>query len=129
MRHRAKHRSEIPDLVKAAYEHAKREMSAAGLSLDGGCLEASVFMHDYFRRRGVKALLVRRELDEGDGHWTVKVLGKEFDPTIGHASWSLAMPVARNELHVVGRDSPHQEWRRTRVNTARAYEVAAVPYE
>lgn len=86
----------IPDVVRDAYEHARATVEAAGLTMHGVCLEASVLMYDELRRHG-RAKLVRRESDTIGGHWTVEFDGVEYDPTIEF--WD----DGPGGLHVVGR--------------------------
>ena len=105
-------------LVERAYQHALRELAQTGVDVNGACLEASVIMHKYLRDHGFCAKLVRREMPEGGGHWTVRVSEAEYDPTI--AAWPDA-PAGAQGLYVVEPHSPHYAWPETRVNVRGAY--------
>lgn len=79
--------------------------------LDGHCLDVCEDVRDRLRRVGIRAALVcRDEPSHESGHWTVRVRGAEYDPTIGYAEWSRGLPVKRGALHVVTPRSPHRRW-------------------
>lgn len=109
------------DRVAAAFLAAKRILR----SMDGACLEASVFMHRQLKAEGFAVKLRRYETKEFGGHWTISTPCGEFDPTIGF--WSIAksrwgLPA---RLIEVSHQTPHHTWKRTSVDEALAYEVAS----
>ena len=111
------HNAIVDPVVLDAYEHALRELAEFGLSVDGACLEASVLMHQYLREHGIRAELVRREIPDAGGHWTVRTPAGEYDPTI--MAWDGGVP----GLYTVRAESPHHEWPETKVDEARAYSM------
>lgn len=118
----------LHDAALAAYEHAARHI---GGSLSGYCLEASAIMAHHLRGNGFpEATPVRRVLPEGDGHWTVRAGGEEFDPTVGHwADSERPDGVSPDALHVVGPTSPVLQWRKDRLAPALgAFEIARADF-
>ena len=115
-------------MTPAAVADAWRAALAAwGADAEGACIEVSVYMHRELRRRGIDAQLVRYEMPRDGGHWTVRALGQEFDPTIG--LWRPRPPrgVVAGALHVVGPRSPHRHWDEDgSVNAADAYAICSV---
>lgn len=110
---------DIKPSIQVAYQHALRELAQAGFDVDGACLEASVLMHEYLRRHGIRAELIRREMPDG-GHWTVRVSGVEYDPTV--ATWRDA-PRGAKGLYRIRKNSPHHRWPETRVDERKAYSI------
>jgi len=96
-------RSVIPKDVVEAFMLTK---DVLGKDLEGACLEAAVIMADILDR----AEVLRRESPKYGGHWTVRVRGVEYDPTI--CFWTAGAPAdsKRGELYVVGPKSPHRAW-------------------
>jgi len=105
----------VPTLYQAAYKYAVAEMAVDGIPMDGGCIEASVFMHKYLREHGKRVELVRRDLGGDEGHWTVRTSDGEFDPTIKF--WK----GGRGGLKVVGKTDQHHRWPETAADERRAY--------
>lgn len=110
---------DIESLVQAAYQHALHELAQAGFDVNGACLEASVLMHKYLRRHGIRAELIRREHPDG-GHWTIRTPAGEYDPTI--SAWHDA-PRDATGLYRVSKSSPQHKWPETVVDEERAYAV------
>lgn len=94
---------EIADAFVSAWRHLKGK-------LDGNCVEASSLMARHLRDRGHSAEVVRRDSGSGEGHWTVRHRGVEYDPTIQSSPWS---GLKGGGLHVVNRNSPHGGWKVT----------------
>ena len=103
-------------LVKDAFKFVKSKCIAE----HGCCIEASVNMHAYLRKRGVEVQLKRYETEDG-GHWTIDTPVGEFDPTI--SCWekkndktnpgSLHAPEdsTPGKLYKINENSPHwKEW-------------------
>lgn len=108
-------------ITRRAFRTARRylQRTPGRCTLDGYCIEASVLMHKYLSRRGVRAKLVRYATPVG-GHWTIRTPEGEFDPTIG--CWSDRPPSAKcGALYAVTAKSPHRRWRKTRTNKRAAY--------
>ena len=115
-------------LIRAAFQFAQSKIEDP--DLDGHCIEASVWMHQYLRQRGMAAELVRYELPTGEGgHWTIRTPVGEFDPTIGHWKLRAANEVQRPKfarpgmLYSVTATSPHKTWAETEAIERYAYET------
>jgi len=117
-------RLELRALLLHAHQLAKRFCQTS--NLDGYCLEASVVMVEYLRRRHIPDVQLCRRLCDGDGHWTIIVLQREYDPTC--ADWNTNRPprAKPGSLYKVTKSSPHHQWPLTRVNQTTAYECVGI---
>jgi len=111
-------------VTQDAFRAARRFLAKAPgfCNLNGYCIEASVLMHKYLKKRGVGVRLVRYKTAVG-GHWTIRTPEGEFDPTIG--CWPNAPRLARgakcDTLYPVTDQSPHRRWKQTPVSETTAY--------
>lgn len=87
------------EVIQQVYQQLVAEFG----DLDGYCVEASIYMYRKLCERGIKATVVRRTMGEDGGHWTIRVGGVEYDPTINW--WT-----GGKELYVVDKKSPHRKW-------------------
>jgi hypothetical protein len=110
-------------LLLHAHNLAKRFCQTP--NLDGYCLEASVVMVEFLRRRKVADVRLCRRLYNGHGHWTIIIHQQEYDPTC--ADWT-NRPERSNpgSLYKVTESSPHHQWPLTRVNETAAYECVGI---
>lgn len=117
----------IPREVDLAFRRARLYYAGQGIrSLGGMCVEASCLMYRYLSQHAPgRAKIIRRDMGEEGGHWTVWYEGVEYDPTCGfwprtNSSSRHAAAIRRNivpwELHVVsvrpygGAKAPHNRW-------------------
>jgi len=111
--------------IKRAYQVAKRFCLTT--NLNGYCLEASVTMAAHLNRRRYPTQLIRRLIknDPNNGHWTIEIAGKEYDPTC--ADWPDAPTDSKpGTLYEIKKGSPQFKWRRTDVNEAYAYQLTGI---
>lgn len=97
------------NLVELAFLWALNELKTSNIPLDGACLEASALMVKWLRQKKIDASLIRRKLNDEEGHWTVWTPDGEVDPTIG--AWSDRPRDSRpGVLYHVSPKSPHDNW-------------------
>ena len=119
---------QIKQIVESAYLDMVNEFRQHNInnsSLDGACLEASVWLKLELGKRGVRAELVRYPRM---GHWAVQTPVGVVDPTI--AWWKEDVEgrpadAAPNSLYWVQKTSPHTKWRKdNRIDEHAARSVA-----
>lgn len=112
--------------AQSAYKFAVKHIG----DMDGQCLEASALMAHHLRGQGFPdARAIRRVLPSGDGHWTVRFSGHEYDPTVAH--WASDRPdgVGEKSLHHVVKGSPVLRWPEDKLaRHADAVEIARNEY-
>ena len=119
----------IRQIIESAYLDLVNEFRQHNInnsSLDGACLEASVWLKLELERQGVKAELIRYPRA---GHWAVQTPIGVIDPTI--AWWKEGVEdrpadAIPNSLYWVQKTSPHTKWKKDRRIDERAARGIAV---